>query len=292
LTTCLFILQAPLSTITGLNTTTPPLKGPSRYLLHNLVKDPAVPRTIIVNKLRVLEESQRTRNPLLYVADQLNRCSGGGEYNLSEAEAAAYIANSPLMKDPTGRPTSEVSLAAAPADGGGGRPGPRVQTPPRPAARLLPAAHAAAAGGGLNNSSPRPPESTENTPMFCKTPARFLAPSRTLLPSAAATAAAQANANLTPAAAEGTTRTIGGGGGRQLAGELAASSRPAVAKAAGHVGKGVGGGIGVFRPSDADLGYPPPKAQAPANKAAEKRPTAVAPSSDRYLDRLYSRTFL
>ena len=269
-------------------TSTTPLKGPGRYLLANLAKNPAVPRTAVVDRLKVLEESVRTGNPLLYASTQFpmvpSSISSGTAAAISdnEAEAAAYIANSPLMRPSPHRfdlirpggvvRTQQQRLLPPP-------------TPPRPAAKTVLTTNA--------GNSPRPTESAENTPMFHKTPARFVA-SRTMLPLATAAAAnagvqlavaARSQAShLTPAAA-GEMRSGGGGCNERRAG--GGASRPVVATPVGRQKrpKGPLGGLGVFRPSDADLGYPPSRnstaSAAVVQQEVEKRPP-VASSSKRY----------
>jgi hypothetical protein len=68
-----------------------------------MVKNPAVPRSAIAKQLKLLEKSLQLGKPSLYLAGIRSTTvrgdvSGSSESEMSENEAAAYIANSPLMR--------------------------------------------------------------------------------------------------------------------------------------------------------------------------------------------------
>jgi len=243
------------------------MKGPARYLLPNMVKNPSVPRTVIAKQLKLLEKSIEQRNPLLLARTRLpqpisdEREAVDSEQEYTESEAADYIANSPFMQD-----------VANPVDI---RSQQQISQPSNRAAPVRPVPVSAP----HHQPSPAATDSAENTPMFHKTPARFTA-SRPLPPPPLPKPVSEAAASMTtPAAAA-----------EMNGGEVAAATGPAARTAeAAAVAPRKKQPLGVWRPSDADLGYglppPPPKPQQTEPEPRRGNPadkSAAVPSTNRY----------
>jgi hypothetical protein len=252
------------------------MKGPARYLLPNMVKNPSVPRTVIAKQLKLLEKSIEQRNPLLLARTRLpqpisdEREAVDSEQEYTESEAADYIANSPFMQDVAANPGDIRSQQQ------------QISQPSNRTAPVRPVPVAA-----IHQPSPAATDSAENTPMFHKTPARFTA-SRPLPPPPKPVNETAASMTTPAAAAE------------MNDGEVAAAAGPAARTAeAGAAPAPVAPRkkqpLGVWRPSDADLGYglppppPPPKPQQTEpdprrGKSADK--SAAVPSTNRYQYRI------
>jgi hypothetical protein len=232
-----------------------------------MVKNPSVPRTVIAKQLKLLEKSIEQRNPLLLARTRLPQPIGDereavdSEQEYTESEAADYIANSPFMQDVANpgdirsqQQTSQPSNRTAPV-----RPVPVAAPHHQP--------------------SPAATDSAENTPMFHKTPARFTA-SRPLPPPPKPVGETAASMTTPAAAAE-----MNDGEVAAVAGPTARTAEAEAAPVAPRTKQP----LGVWRPSDADLGYglpppPPPKPQQTEpeprrGKSADK--SAAVPSSNR-----------
>jgi hypothetical protein len=244
------------------------MKGPARYLLPNMVKNPSVPRTVIAKQLKLLEKSIEQRNPLLLARTRLpqpisdDREAVDSEQEYTESEAADYIANSPFMQDVA----DPVNIRSQQ----------QISQPAKSTAPVRPVPVAAA----IHQPSPAATDSAENTPMFHKTPARFTA-SRPLPPPPLPKPVSEAAASMTTPAAAAEMND----------GEVAAAAAgPAARTAEAAVAPRKKQPLGVWRPSDADLGYglpppPPPKPQQTEPEPRRGNPadkSAAVPSTNRY----------
>ncbi len=235
-----------------------------------MVKNPSVPRTVIAKQLKLLEKSIEQRNPLLLARTRLpqpisdEREAVDSEQEYTESEAADYIANSPFMQDVVANPGDIRSQQ-------------QISQPSNRAAPVRPVPVAAP----HHQPSPAATDSAENTPMFHKTPARFTA-SRPLPPPPLPKPVSEAAASMTTPAAAAEMND----------GEVATAAGPAARTAeaaAAPVAPRKKQPLGVWRPSDADLGYglppPPPKPQQTEPEPRRGNPadkSAAVPSSNRY----------